>query len=317
MANRINFIKECKLYDFAEIEGLISKVEIKQKQNKENFLMVTIVDSDSELTFPIWDNVDARYERMNIGQILTVLGTVSEYDGNRQIKVSNLSIRDITPEERSKFIPSYDIRKEDIEYFLKMVNQLKEPYKTIVTEAIGINDATKWNAFLTAPAAVRHHHNKLGGLFIHTYGVSLAAANMISNYTEYPFAINANNVINRDRVIAAAMLHDICKREEYTYDLAIGYGNSRFDHRLKFIPYIEIINGNLKMQNKPHLSEEELELFQELVLTHHGPWGGYKPKHIEGVIVFLADMVDSQIVGCAESQDPRVRMTISSMMDAE
>ena len=61
----------------------------------------------------------------------------------------------------------------------------------------------------------------------------------------------------------------------------------------------------------------ELELFQELVLTHHGPWGGYKPKHIEGVIIFLADMVDSQIVGCAESQDPRVRMTISSMMDAE
>ena len=317
MANRINFIKECNIGTSVEIQGLLSKVEIKQKQNKENFLMVTIVDSDSELVFPIWDNVEARYEKLSLGQVLTVIGTVSEYDKNRQIKVSQLAIREMLPEEKKYFIPSYDIREKDIECFLGMINRLSEPYKTIVTEAIGINDEAKWNAFLTAPAAVRHHHNKLGGLFVHTYGVALAATNIADNYTDYSFFINAKDVINRDRVVAAEMLHDICKREEYKYDSMIGYGNNRFDHRLKFIPYIEIINGRLKMENKPHFDDTELELFQELVLTHHGPWGGYRPKHIEGVIVFLADMIDSQIVGCAETGSPDTRMSITSMIDAE
>lgn len=317
MTNRISFIKECNIGTSVEIQGLLSKVEIKQKQNKENFLMVTIVDSESELVFPIWDNVEARYEKLNIGQVLTVIGTVSEYDKNRQIKVSQLAIREMAPEEKKYFIPSYNIREKDIEYFLKMIDRLSEPYKTIVTEAIGVNNEAKWNAFLAAPAAVRHHHNKLGGLFIHTYGVALAATNIVDNYTEYPFFVNASNVINRDRVVAAAMLHDICKREEYKYDSMISYGDNRFDHRLKFLPYIEILNGRLKTEGKPHFDDVELELFQELVLTHHGPWGGYKPKHIEGVIVFLADMIDSQIVGCAETNNTSTRMTISSMMDAE
>lgn len=317
MANRINYIKECNIGTSVEIQGLISKVDIRQKQNKENFLMVTIVDAETELVFPIWDNVEARYEKMQLGQILTVIGTVSEYDGARQIKVSQLSIREMQPEEKKLFIPSYELRDKDIQCFLQMVNQLSEPYRTVVTEAIGINNEAKWNGFLTAPAAVRHHHNKLGGLFVHTYGVTLAAANMADNYTTNPFFIDASNVINRDRVVAAAMLHDICKREEYKYDPMIAYGDNRFDHRLKFLPYIEIINGNLKMNGMPHFDDKELEMFQELVLTHHGPWGGFKPKTIEGVIVFLADMTDSQIVGCAETGNPDTKMSIVSMVDAE
>lgn len=317
MASKINFINECSLGTFVEIEGLISVIEKKKKQNGEDFLMITIVDSESEITFPIWDEVESRYERMSTGKILTVIGNVSEYDGNRQIRVSRLGIRDMEDSEKSTFIPSYDIKQTDIDYFITLINQLKEPYKTVVTEAIGVVGSDKWNKFITAPAAVKHHHNKLGGLFIHTYGVTLAAVNMIANYTDFPFCVNANNVINRDRVISAAMLHDICKREEYIYETMIGYGDGKFDHRIKFLPYIEILNGQLKSEGRPHLDDKELEALQELVLCHHGPWGGYKPKNIESVIVFLADMVDSQIVGCAETNNPKTRMTISSMMDAE
>lgn len=317
MANRINYINQCSLGTSVEIEGLISKVEKKKKQNGEDYLMVSIIDSTNELVFPIWDEVDSRYERMELGKVLTVIGSVSEYDGNRQIKVFKLGIRDLENEEKSKFVPSYDIKQEDIDSFLQIVGELNEPYKTIVTETIGINDEVKWAKFLMAPAAVKHHHNKLGGLFIHTYGVTLAAINIVNNYTQNPFFVNASNVINRDRVIAAAIMHDVCKREEYKYDLMVGYGDGKFDHRLKFIPYIEIINGNLKSEGKPHFDDVELETMQELVLTHHGPWGGYKPKNIESVIVFLADMIDSQIVGCAETGNPKTRMTLSSMMDAE
>lgn len=317
MAHRINFIKECQIGTHVEIEGLISNIDIKQKQNKENFLMVTIIDSEDELIFPIWDNVEARYEKMKVGQILTVIGTVSEYDKNRQIRVSQLAIRDMKDEERSDFIASYKIKDSDIQNFLKVIDQLSEPYKTVVKEALGVEDKTKWNAFLMAPAAVRHHHNKLGGLFIHTSGVMYAAINIVDNYTTHPFHVNASNVINRDRVVSAAILHDVCKREEYKYHPMISYGDNRFDHRLKFLPYIESINNKLIQEGKPHFEADELELLQELVLTHHGPWGGYKPKTIEGLIIFLADMTDSQIVGCAENNNPSVRMTISSMMDAE
>lgn len=317
MAEKIKFINNCALGSLVEIEGLISKIEKKKKQNGEDYLMLTITDKEDDLVFPIWDEVESRYEKLEVGKILTVIGNVSEYDSHRQIRVSKLGIRNIEDDERCEFIPSYEIRQADIDCFINTINQLKEPYKTIVTEAIGVVGSDKWQRFMMAPAAVRHHHNKLGGLFIHTYGVTMAAINMLSNYTEFPFCVNANNVINWDRVVSAAMLHDVCKREEYTYDTVIGYGDSKFDHRIKFLPYIEILNSKLKSEGKPYLDDKELEALQELVLCHHGPWGGYKPKNIESMIVFLADMVDSQIVGCAESNDPKTRMTISSMMDAE
>ena len=83
-------------------------------------------------------------------------------------------------------------------------------------------------------------------------------------------------------------------------------------HRLLFMKRSQSINDNYK-----DLSEERLTELQELVLTHHGPWGGQKPKNINSVILFCADYLDSQIASCAENNTAKTNMSLKSMIDAE
>lgn len=323
--NKIRYINECALWTEVSIEGVILSVEERTKNNKEPFLMLTIADCDDTLTFPIWDNIESRKAKLEVGKILTVVGAVSEYNGERQVKPNGFQIRELTEDEKHKFIPSYEIKPEVMHWFLDVINDLEEPYRDLVKLSLGIHpehnnkyEDEKWIRFTTAPAAVKHHHNKLCGLFNHTVGLLKNVNSVIDLYIDNPFFLCAKDIINPSRLRAATILHDVCKIYEYTYDTHIGHANTRFDHRLMFMNYINEINELSSRATGRMLSMEQLEELQELVLTHHGPWGGYKPKNLEGLILFLVDMMDSQIVGCIEQDNPnKVRMTLSSMLDAE
>lgn len=323
--NKIGYINECALWTEVSIEGVILNVEERTKNNKEPFLMLTIADCDDTLTFPIWDNIESRKAKLEVGKILTVVGAVNEYQGERQVKPEGFQIRELTDEEKHKFIPSYEIKPEVMDWFLDNVNGLEPPYRDIVQLALGIHPGhrteqaeEKWRRFTTAPAAVKHHHNKLCGLFNHTAGLLYNVNAVIDLYIDNPFFLCAKDVINPSRLRAGAILHDVCKVYEYSYDTHIGYADTRFDHRLMFMNYVNGINELSFRVTGTGLTTEELEELQELILTHHGPWGGYKPKNLESLILFLVDMMDSQIVGCIEQNNPnKVRMTLSSMLDAE
>lgn len=76
----------------------------------------------------------------------------------------------------------------------------------------------KINDFFTAPGSVSHHSNWKGGLVNHSLKVYDCAMQIREKMIrENPSLID---VLTEEKVAVAALLHDICKADEYKIDLA-------------------------------------------------------------------------------------------------
>ena len=76
-----------------------------------------------------------------------------------------------------------------------------------------LSDSPLMDRFKIAPAAKSMHHAYLGGLLEH----SLAVAQLVSQLSAF------YGDLNRDLLVAGAVLHDIGKIDEFVYDLTIDY----------------------------------------------------------------------------------------------
>lgn len=289
--------KKLNVNAFVDLLVVLAKKDILLKANKEEYLSLTVFDNSGSFTFPIWDDVARFKDLLEENKVYQVSGLVGFYQGNLQIKSPTVVE---TAEDPKQFLPKYEIPQELRDYFNQTIANLESPWQEFVIACLKKVEVDK---FLTCPAATRHHHNRLGGLFLHTVGLMKNVDNIISLYCDKPFWNFNPTVINPSRLRAKAILHDIMKIKEYTYDTAIGRNKYAADHRFMGVGLFQSINDELKL-----LSEEELDSLSYSVLSHHGRYGEevVPPKYIEDVLLHSADMIDSQIIKSAETGDPKI-----------
>jgi 3'-5' exoribonuclease len=138
-----------------------------------------------------------------------------------------------------------------------------------------------------APAAKGMHHVYLGGLLEH----SLAVAKLVD-------AMNPlYQGLNRDLLIAGALLHDVGKVREMTYMRSFDYSDEG-----KLIGHITI--GVEMLQERisalPGFPVELGMLLKHMLLSHHGQYeygSPKRPKTVEATILNYLDDLDSKING--------------------
>lgn len=100
-----------------------------------------------------------------------------------------------------------------VEYFNKIVDVANsftdEKLKNFILEILNNNK----EKMLVCPAAKQMHHNYIGGLVVHTYECVEMAQAVLTKTKKY---------LNKDEVLAAAILHDIGKLFEYEVNLESG-----------------------------------------------------------------------------------------------
>ena len=296
---KIKDIEELKNGEKVQFDALLSDKRTGWKKDGSPYLLVIIQDSTGTLAFPIWDNYDKYNSTVEVNTIIRIKGIVTRYNGS--IQVRNPIIENIDEElDYSEFVPVYEIPEKLVEYFNKVVENLEEKYKKIAigaTGALGYNKE-RWNAFLSCVAAEKFHGNKRGGLFLHTVGVMKAVEDIIKNYITTPFYLSAADVINKDRLIVKAIVHDIMKIKEYDYNGIIRRKEIKLDHLVLGAAYIREINSEM---GNP-LGEEELDDICYSILAHHGEFGNFEPKGIEDILLNVADIIDSQVVNAIENK---------------
>ncbi|WP_309492237.1 HD domain-containing protein [Candidatus Hecatella orcuttiae] len=137
--------------------------------------------------------------------------------------------------------------------------------------------------FFTAPAGRTKHHSYPGGLAEHTVStvkLALALADVLEECYGW-------KKVNRDFLIAGALIHDLYKpavyvlREDGTYDVSpLG---QRLDH-------LSLLLGEAYKHGFP-------VDFLHVLAASHGEWGPISPRTLEALLVHLADLVDSRLVG--------------------
>ncbi len=138
-------------------------------------------------------------------------------------------------------------------------------------------------AFLRAPAGKLWHHNRIAGLIQHTAAVCRLCSILARMYPE----------VDRELLIAGAILHDIGKIEEFHYDTAIDYTD-----RGRLVGHI-VIGAQRTAQRAAQISgfpPELLDSLLHLILSHQGEHGSpVLPATREAFLLHFADQIDAKM----------------------
>jgi len=155
--------------------------------------------------------------------------------------------------------------------------------------------------FQKMPAAQSLHHGFSGGLAEHIWSVTRVSIYLIRHYAEYYDTLNPP--LDRDVVVAAAILHDIGKLRELDYHPV----EAKYTKHGTLIGHIVLGRDMIrdKAREIGEFPEETLLLLEHAILSHHGrmEFGAPKePSTLEALIVHYADEIDAKINAVANER---------------
>jgi 3'-5' exoribonuclease len=164
------------------------------------------------------------------------------------------------------------------------IEGLREPnLKRLLQELL--TDPPIRSALESAPAAKTIHHAVLGGLLEHTVSV-VGLCRLLADY--YP-------AVDRDLLCAAAILHDLGKIRELTWERVFDYTDAG-----RLLGHITL--GTLLVEERiraiPDFPTSLANALLHCILSHHGEldWGSPKrPKTLEAIVLHYAEDLDGKI----------------------
>ena len=291
------FITDIRTGDRVDDIFVLSEKILSQKKDGNNFLNVTLSDKTGTIKGVVWDHVDQIAADVTSGDFVHVIGGVSDYRGTLQVVIK---IMEPFPSDRidpSNFLPQ---TSRDIEgmfkRLVKRMDSITTDYLKALIDAF-FKDKEFVNKFKTAPAAKKMHHAYIGGLLEHTLSMTSLADKIAGHYSG----------IDRDLLIAGAILHDIGKVDEFEYQFKIDYSDKG---RLLNHIVIGLKMVDEKLSEIKHFPEDQMLLLKHLIVSHHGTreFGSPEPpKTIEAVLLNYIDEIDSKVNAIRDfiaSEDP-------------
>lgn len=280
------------------------------KDKPGKFFSIKIRNRTGEIPLKYWGAKDSKeiiavFNSIDVGDIVEISGK-TKYDVydkrivvnvNEEVKYGEVKgyIRKLGEEELkavnfADFIPSLPEGRVD-ELVLEVHRLIGSVEDERIKELLEqfFSDKEFLSKFKSSPAAKSRHHAYLGGLLEHSLNVARLCEKLGSFYN-----------LNRNLLIAGALLHDIGKMREYE----IKRGAIDISEEGKLIGHIVI--GEEEIRNRIKKAEEKAEKFPEelilkllhIVISHHGELenGSPKePKFPEALAVYLCDLADSQV----------------------
>ena len=276
------------------VEGfcIIKTIDKKTSSKGDSYLDITLGDSEGEINAKLWRYSPEVHGEYDTNQIIKVRGTISEYNGQDQLRIER--IRPTTPEDNVKaedFVKTADYSGEEMfgELYGLAQNFADNDLKLVVCEIL---KDTKYS-LLYWPAAFKLHHAVRGGLLLHTLSIVRLAQGVCKIY---PF-------VDRDLLIAGAILHDIAKLSEFEVaDSGIATGYSIEGNLLGHLAMGAMVIN--KYAEKLSVNKETAMLLEHMVLSHHGEpefGAAVRPSFIEAELLSELDLMDSRVYEMREA----------------
>ena len=253
------------------------------------FFKLRLTDRTGSVECNVWET-EALEPGVGPGDLVRVVAKVTEYLGKAQLEASAVSAApagSVTPRD---LLPSSYRDLEELKGFLEFhVGSVYDPdYSALLAAFFG--DAEFRETFVTAPAAKLYHHAYLGGLLEHTVAVAELCDFVAQQYAR----------VNRDLLLTAALLHDVGKTRELTFETVIDFTDAgRFlGHVIQGVTMV-----SERAKQVPSFPEDKLQQLLHCVVSHHGEleWGSPKrPKTIEALILHHVDNLDAKVKGFLE-----------------
>ncbi len=271
----------------SRVEGrfLVARKELRQGGRAGLFLDLTLCDPTGRLVARVWDNAAAVADGFEAGDVVAVVGKAETYRNELQLRVEEVHPLPPGEAEASQYLPRTKKDVDALERRLaEVVKSLANPHLRELL--IGMfREPDLRERFRTAPAAKALHHAYIGGLLEHTVEVVEICARVAELFPE----------LDRDLLLVGAILHDVGKLEELSWQGAFDYTD---DGRLLG----HLVLGERMVRARAEAIEgfpEELKLLlSHLILSHHGvaEFGSPKPPTTaEAIALHHAEDLDAKV----------------------
>ncbi len=277
----VQFVKNDSVNHFM----LVRKADIRLTKSNKEFLSLELGDSSGLIGCIVWEDNNSFYTQVKTGDVVKVKGSIEEFQGNLQIRVTSILIADeeegISP---SDFLPHSNrelaVMKKEFEDRLNKISNkyLKSLLKLIFTDE-------NFERYSKVPAGKSWHHSYVHGLLEHTLEIIKICDLMCDIHSE----------INRDLLITGAMMHDFGKTEELNYEKNFDYTDKG-----KLLGHI-IISAmliNEKAKEIDGFPEELKNCLVHIILSHQGKLeyaSPVVPKTLEAITLYQADELSAKV----------------------
>ncbi len=262
--------------------AMIKELNEKKDKNGNGFLDLVVIGSDKkEYPAKVW-----RFENNGtfaVDDVIEIEYTIDNYKGKTQLNITKIVM---APSEMAKdFVPSAEYSGQTVfNMLLDKANAFRDTELKKIVTAIMLRHREKLEVY---PAAFRLHHAMVGGLMLHTASIVEMAEKVCEVYPN----------VNRELLIAGAILHDVAKTFEMETSksgLCSGYtaGGELIGHLVKGAMYIEETAKELGIES------EKVTLLEHMILSHHGvpEYGSpVRPMFLEAEILSQLDNLDATI----------------------
>jgi 3'-5' exoribonuclease len=266
---------------------LCTQKDVRQGRTGDLFISLTLQDKTGPIKGVIFNEAARLRDEFENGDFVKAQGRTDLFNGRVQLVIER--IRRVNPDQDRP----QGFREEDCvlsasrpadEMWTELqtlIAHVQDPFVRKLLERLTAEHAEKLRVW---PAALTVHHAYRGGFLEHILSVARSALTLGTVYDA-----------NKDLLTAGALLHDIGKLEELSYDRATSY--SREGNLVGHVT-LGVIMARAAMAAVPDFPEVLRAQIEHMIVSHHGhkEFGApVEPMTIEAMILSAADDLDAKI----------------------
>ena len=264
---------------------LVTKKSLAETKAGKPYLALALMDRTGEVEARVWDNALRFESQAGEGNFVLVQAVAKPFRDQMQLGVTTLQQVAEAEIDMADFLPASP------RPLAEMAEELKEVIGSIGDQPLRdvlriLFQGDTLARFQRAPAAKRLHHAYIGGLIEHTLSIVGLAAKAAVHYP----------LIDRDMLIAGALVHDLAKIEEFDFsNPAFGYTD-----RGRLVGHL-VMGVDLVRQaaaQAPAIEAGQVDRLIHIILSHHGrhDFGSpVLPMTPEAILLHHLDDIDAKM----------------------
>ena len=236
---------------------LVTRKTLAETKAGKPYLAMGLGDKTGEIEARLWDNASEYEAGIQEGAFVRVRAMAKPF--REQLQLSVQSVEPLA-EDRVNLADFMPASKRPVAEMAReldaVIAEVTDAGLQALLREIFQGDVLK--RFQQAPAAKKMHHAYIGGLLEHSLSIAAMATKTAAHYP----------LLDRSMLIAGALLHDIAKIEEYSFQ------RPPFDYtdRGRLVGHlvlgVELVRRAAEQVEQ--LSLEQVDQLVHIILSHHG-----------------------------------------------
>jgi 3'-5' exoribonuclease len=264
---------------------LVCVKEIRATREGKSYLRLELGDSTGRVEARMWDRFDQMAAGFECNDFVKVQARVENYRNKLQLAIDKIRRADESEVDPADFFAHTKENVDDLyDRLLQVVASVGNPWLRKLLDSV-VLDPEIVPRLKRAPAAKVMHHAFYGGLLEHVLSLCDLCRAVLSHYPE----------ADADLLLSGAVLHDVGKLEELSYERSLGYTD---EGQLLGHILLEYELVTKKMDAIEGFPPALKTLVQHMLVSHHGKYEFGSPKlpmFREALMLHYLDDLDSKM----------------------